>query len=102
MTHYNVAAITAAIQAKRCLLINCAPGVRLIEPHTLGRSKDGALLMRAYQVSGASASGEPEGWKIFRLDRLTSLEPDDTQSAAPRNGYKRGDKGMRGGIISEI
>lgn len=102
MTSYAVAAITAAIKAEHCITIDYEPGQRLIEPHTLGRGADGQLLLRAYQVAGASASGEHEHWKLFRVDRIRSVEPTDTPSEAPRDGYKRGDKAMKGGIISEV
>jgi len=102
MTTHAVAAIAAAIQGKRCLRINYDPGDRLIEPHTLGRGSDGQLLLRAYQVSGASNSGEHEHWKLFRVDRIHFIEPDYAVSNAPRHGYKRGDKAMKAGIISEL
>lgn len=102
MTRYDVAAITAAIQNKKCLRITYAPGGRVIEPHALGWGADVQLLLRAYQVDGASASGEHEHWKLFRVDRIVSIDPDDTSSDAPRPGYRPGDKAMKGGIISEV
>lgn len=102
MASYDVAAITAAITNTKTLSIYYEPGLRLIEPHALGRGSEGQLLLRAYQVSGASASGEHEHWKLFRLDRMGSVTPDDTPSEAPRPGYKRGDKAMKGGIIAEV
>lgn len=102
MTTHAVAAITTAINGRRCLSIYYEPGNRIVEPHTLGRGSDGQLLLRAYQVSGASASGEPEHWKLFRVDRIRSVDTTDTPSEAPRPGYKRGDKAMKGGIIAEI
>lgn len=102
MTSYAMAAIVAAIENKRCLSIDYEPGLRLIEPHALGTGSDGQILLRAYQVSGASASGEPEHWKLFRVDRIRDVTPDDTPSEAPRPGYKRGDRAMKQGIISEI
>lgn len=100
-SHHSVE-IVAAIQNRTCLRIFYNPGERLIEPHAFGRGKDGQLLLRAYQVSGASASGEHEHWKLFRVDRIDTLSPDSTPSEAPREGYKPGDKAMKGGIISEI
>ena len=102
MAQYDLAALTAAIQAKRCLRIWYDPGVRIIEPHTLGRGSDGQLLLRAFQVSGASSSSEHENWKLLRVDMISTIEPDATPSLAPRDGYKRGDKAMKGGIIRDI
>lgn len=56
MTSYVAAAITDAVQNRTCIRIWYEPGERLVEPHTFGRGADGQLLLRAYQVSGASAS----------------------------------------------
>lgn len=102
MTTYVSAAISAAIENRLRLRIDYEPGERLVEPHAFGRSAAGDLLLRAYQVEGASASGEHEHWKLFRVDRIRDFGPDDTSSEAPRSGYKRGDRAMKGGIISEI
>lgn len=55
--------------------VHYEPGARTIEPHALGYSKDGNVLLRAYQTDGASASGEHEHWKLFRVDRLRSATP---------------------------
>jgi hypothetical protein len=96
------AAIVAAIENRACLRVWYEPGERIIEPHAYGRGTDGQYLLRAYQVDGASTSGEPEHWKLFRVDRIARCGPDDTPSDTPRPGYKRGDKAMKGGIISEL
>ncbi len=94
--------IVDAIQHKKRLQIHYPPGSRLIEPHTLGFSKDGHQLLRAFQVSGASESNEHKDWKLFRLDKLTSQCENGDTFAGPRSGYKKGDKAMKGGIISEL
>lgn len=102
MTTMTTAAIVAAIENRQCLRISYYPGERLIEPHAFGRGSDGQLLLRAYQVSGASASGEHEHWKLFRVDRLDLVGLDPCPSLVPRPGYKPGDKAMKGGIIAEV
>ncbi len=102
MTDFYTAAITAAIQNRRTLRVFYAPGWRQIEPHALGRGSEGQLLIRAFQTTGASKSGEHENWKLFRVDRLKSVEPSDEPSEAPRPGYKRDDNHMKGGIIAQI
>lgn len=94
--------IENAIRKRLRLTVNYAPGVRTIEPHAMGWSKDGNVLIRAYQTEGASASGEHEHWKLFRLDRMTSADTDGENFSGPRPEYKRGDKAMRGGIIAEL
>lgn len=94
--------ITAAIRGQFLLHINYEPGDRVIEPHAFGRGSAGQLLLRAYQVSGASASGEHEYWKLLRVDRILQLVVEADRFANPRDGYKRGDKAMKGGIIAEL
>ena len=97
-----VAVLTAAIQNRRVIQIVYEPGPRIIEPHALGRSTDGNVLLRAYQVEGASSSGEHEHWKLFRIDKVQCAEPTGGTFAGPREGYKRGDRHMKGGIIAEL
>lgn len=94
--------IPGAIRAKRVLELYYDPGYRTIEPHAFGRGSDGQLLMRAYQTAGASASGEHENWKLFRVDRVRSLRAANAEFDGPRPGYRRGDKAMKGGIIAEL
>ena len=56
-------------------------GYRTIEPFVLGRSKAGNLVLRAWQQAGATDRGnnptrkndEIPGWRLFRLDGITSL-----------------------------
>lgn len=94
--------IKAAIEGRKSLEIYYDPGVRIIEPHAIGYSSDGNLLVRAYQVEGASASGEHEHWKLFRLDRMKACNDNGACFDGPRPGYKKGDKAMKGGVIREL
>lgn len=96
-----LAVIISAIQNRRILKWTYPPGDRWIEPHALGRSADGNLLLRAYQTNGASASGEHKWWKLFRVDRAEGFEPSGSFDG-PRPEYKRGDRAMKGGIIAEL
>lgn len=94
--------ITNAIATQSRLSINYDPGIRIIEPHAIGYSKDGNILIRAYQTEGVSASGEHENWKLFRLDRLVVANDNGQHFNGPRPDYKKGDKAMKGGIIAEL
>lgn len=94
--------IKQAIAEMRRLEIYYEPGSRVIEPHAVGYSKDGNILLRAYQVAGASASGEHAHWKLFRLDRTRSIFMTADGFDSPRTGYRLGDKAMKGGIISQL
>lgn len=91
-----------AIRNRLRLAVNYDPGERVIEPHALGFSSAGDPLLRAYQVSGASASGEHPYWRLFRVDSFGSCEPNGEKFANPRPGYRRGDKAMKGGLIEEL
>jgi WYL domain len=94
--------IEKAINDRSLLQVVYPPGVRLIEPHAVGLSSDGNMLVRAYQVDGASRSGEHEHWKLFRVDRLTSVVLLPIRFPGARPGYKSGDKAMKGGVLAEV
>lgn len=94
--------ICQAIRERRLLRLNYDPGSRTIEPHAHGESKDGNELLRAYQTAGASASGEHENWKLFRVDRITSLELLAERFAGPRTGYNPDDPAMKGGVFCHL
>lgn len=94
--------IVAAITQQRTMRIDYAPGSREIEPHAVGYGSDGQLLVRAFQVSGASASGEHRDWKLLRIDRFHGSPRLGTQFGGPRPGYRRGDKAMTRGVIAQL
>lgn len=94
--------ISDAIRHRRRLILDYYPGCRIIEPHTLGISREGNHLLRAYQVSGVSDSGEHAQWKLFRLDKVRAANDNGESFVGPRQGYRRGDPIMKLGIISEL
>jgi hypothetical protein len=94
--------ITAALAAKQTITISYPPGMRTVEPHALGHSAGGDLLLRAFQTDGASASGEHKDWKLFRLDRAANVGGTGITFIGPRPGYKRGDSAMKNGIIAQL
>jgi hypothetical protein len=98
----SVDVLCDAIKNRRVLEIVYPPGVRLIEPHALGYSSERHILLRAYQIFGASGSGEHEWWKLFRIDRLQDAIDSGACFIGPRPLYRRGDTAMKGGIIVEL
>lgn len=94
--------LKSAIGSRNLVYLSYDPGGRVIEPHALGYGSDGQILLRAYQVEGVSASGEHENWKLFRVDRISAADVDGTCFQGPRDGYRRGDRHMRRGIIIEL
>jgi predicted DNA-binding transcriptional regulator YafY len=94
--------LIAAIEGRRRVSLWYDPGVRVVEPHALGYGSDGQLLLRAFQVAGASASDQIFHWKLFRLDRMRDARLDGKSFRAPRPEYQRGDRLMTRGIIAQI
>ncbi|TNE42726.1 MAG: WYL domain-containing protein [Alphaproteobacteria bacterium] len=94
--------IENAIHNKLRLRIYYPPGERIIEPHCYGIGSKGQHLLRAYQVSGASASHEREHWKLFRLDKMGDAEPNGETFDGPRPGYNPDDPVMKRGIIARL
>src|SRR5688572_3301319 len=46
---------------------------RVVEPHIVGRDKEGAVTVFAWQA--LSGKGSAPGWRHFRLDGLSGLKP---------------------------
>ena len=94
--------IKTSIDSKKRLWIDYPPGRRLIEPHVLGFSRASSKLLRAFQVEGASSSGEHENWKLFTVDKVQGIEDSGQTFNGPRPGYNPDDSAMKGGIISRL
>lgn len=97
-----IARIEDAIRRRHCVWLEYHPGKRLVEPYVLGRSKDGNILLRAYQIEGESASGEHKNWKLFRLDRMANIVASDQTFDGLRPEYNRDDEVMKGGVIERL
>lgn len=75
-------------------------GLRTIEPVCLGISKAGNIILRAWDIEGASYSaynGEQPlpGWRIFLFHKISSLNPTGEVYNEPRPNYNfDGDKSM--------
>jgi hypothetical protein len=84
-----------ALRSRKRLELRYNGFSRIVEVHAVGISKENNPIMRVWQVSGGSESGERTGWKLMRLDEALSAHVTDQESQAPRSGYKRGDAAMR-------
>jgi hypothetical protein len=65
----------------------------LVEVHAIGYSPEGHPIMRCWQLNGG-ARRERVGWRLIRLDDAATPHIGADSSAAPRPGYKRGDRNM--------
>lgn len=106
-----------------------ASGYRTVRPYVLGTTKDGNKVLRAWQDKGKSDSfmgntsrrrADHEywndkdgktvpGWRLFRVDRISSLYPtgkqfndQDGNVLVPPKYREGADDQMKGGIISYI
>ena len=89
--------ILKATRDHRVLLIDysCPRGFRRVEPHACGVSQRGNDVVRVFQISGPSRSGERVNyWKMMRLDRIRDLEVLADTFDLPRQGYQPGDEHM--------
>jgi hypothetical protein len=83
-----------ALGLQKCLEIRYDGYSRVVEVHAVGFTDEGHAVMRVWQIRGGSASHEPVGWKLLRLDETIGFGITDEDSHAPQAGYRRGDKAM--------
>ena len=85
--------ICAAINGRQLLELRYHGYARLVEPYAYGRDKNGEALLRCFQISGGSESGQIIGWKILKVAEVFAIhEQKNTFSQRPE--YRRGDRAM--------
>jgi hypothetical protein len=57
--------------------------VRVVEPHDYG-VRHGVERLLGFQISGASRSGAPQGWKEFEVDEIQRLRVLETRFVGTR------------------
>ena len=82
--------ICEAIENKNIIIFVYLGSQRVVEPHLLGINKSDHLILRAWQLSGGSG----QGWRPFRLDRLSGLVIIEDNFPGPRSGYNSDDSNM--------
>jgi hypothetical protein len=85
--------ICRAIREKRIIELRYHGYSRIVEPYVYGRGRDGGGLLRCYQLSGGSESGERIGWKLLKTAEIFALQLPDLYFIS-RPEYRRGDKVM--------
>jgi hypothetical protein len=66
---------------------------RTVEPHAYGRDKNGDEVLRCFQVSGGSESGERTGWKLLKVAEVYSIHVEKAMFHT-RDSYRKNDKAM--------
>ncbi len=92
--------IREALRERRLLAFRYHDHPRRVEPHALGRLKDGAIVLLAWQVAGGSRSEPPPGWRNFLLTDIEGLEL-LAENFAPRPDY-RPEKTKLRQILAEV
>lgn len=82
-----IALACETLRKGQCLALRYHGFARVVEVHVVGRTREGAEIMRVWQVSGGSESGEPVGWKMMMLDAVSAPQVTTQRSQAPRPGY---------------
>ena len=86
--------VCKAFREWRCLELHSADGgIRTVEIHSAGYTKDGERVMRVWQTSNGSGGSDSEGWKLINFDEVVRAESGGP-SSAPRWGYKRADEAI--------
>lgn len=87
----------AALGGQHCMAFSYDGKLRTLEVHAVGAStKDGAAVIRGYQIAGESSRPLP-CWALFRAEDIIDPEVTETTSHAPRltEGFNPdGDKQM--------
>ena len=88
------ALICAAIAKRTVVQFTYNGGARMVEPHSHGTSTQGHEVLRGYQISGASDSGEPVGWKLFKIENIVDFQETSQRFSGARQGYTAGGAGV--------
>ncbi len=84
----RIGSICSAIHSRRLVELEYDGGaVRMVEPHAVFQDQAGNTILLGWQREGSARSGRPQGWKHFRLSRVTSLLISLDSFDGPRLGY---------------
>jgi len=88
------ARICNAIRDRKVIRFYYNGGFRTVEPFCHGISTAGHDILRGWQTGGYSESGESQGWKLFRVDDMSSLTITDEVFEGRRPRYNPSDSAM--------
>lgn len=86
--------IRQAVRQRRLLNFVYSDHSRTVEPHALGRTRDGQLAILAWQVAGGSTSEPPPGWRTFIAAEIGHLALAAETFPGPRPDYRAERSGL--------
>jgi predicted DNA-binding transcriptional regulator YafY len=66
--------LCSAISSKQIIQFSYEEGTRIVEPYCYGLTKTGEEVLRVFQLKGDSKSGNPQGWKLFKVSKIKDLK----------------------------
>jgi hypothetical protein len=66
---------------------------RVVEPHAIGISRTGKVLLRCFQTLGGHVTPGHE-WDLCELRKISNLRVSSDYFQGPRPGYRKGDSHM--------
>jgi len=87
-------AICSAIASRSVVQFYYDGGVRIVEPHCHGISTADNEVLRGFQVSGYSQSGQPHAWKLFDVAKISGFTLLGQTFDMNRPGYNPDDSAM--------
>lgn len=67
---------------------------RRVEPHKVGKTTAGNIVLSGYQIGGQSRSNEVPYWRLYKLSKIAGLNVDSENFNGPRPRYSRTDDRM--------
>ncbi len=86
--------VCAAIHDRSVIEFIYKNRTRIVEPYCHGVSQAGNEVLRAFQIGGDSDSGNPVGWKLYEMSRMSVLRTTGASFVGPRPGYNPNDTQM--------
>ena len=87
-------AICQAIDEQKVISFQYDRLPRTVEPHKVGRTTAGNIVLSGYQIAGRSHSNEVPYWRLYKLRKIRDLEVDQERFDGPRPRYSKTDDRM--------
>ncbi|MBU1706300.1 WYL domain-containing protein [bacterium] len=86
--------IYRAINSKFILEFWYNGGTRTVEPFCYGVDHEGNEVLRGYQTRGYNETGRSEEWKLFNVEKISSIKTSERRFSGERPRYSPDDPDM--------